>query len=640
MAGKPPQKWAPRVLPVSQYAPLAEKQVVGGKDVYDGRLSRDYFRGNRDEFRELCLKIRTKRDGILPFIPNSTQRAIFDSIRKARSEGRRPQIIVLKARQVGTSTAIGGDLFTDAYLLDHRIGIVIADNIDHAKGLFEMQRRFYRNLPLILKPEDMRLDNVGQLAFPWDSKVQVAAEGNVHSMTANAVHFSEFAYYLKPDMTLLEAMPAIPNDPSSLAVIESTANGQGNLFYEMWVEAIERKSRGEVHGWDPIFIAWHQHEEYTMRPEFLPSDVTPDEYRMAKRFGLRMGQIAWRRWCIASNCKGDVDEFEVRFPATWEEAFRRSGRPVFEPEQMDRLLDEAPPRKNEGSIWVTSSPCEIEWDAATKKPVLISSDSGRLRVFKDWNPRHQYIVSADPSEGDKKSDPTPIEVLDQCASLDQVAEWWGRTPPDVLAKYSAYLGWTYGVAKVGGEANNHGILFFATLMEMGYPNIFMRQTHEEDVSGAITLKPGLMATNKSKHAAIGTFRQWLREKKGLIHSPILLGEMGTAVYFRREQTTMGTTALTTQITKAANKHIDAVMAFAWALWMHRGSETAPLLPMPELELISAYEQVQNALERDPERATELALDLTGMTVKDLDRALEARHQAAMQRDAAGHATER
>ncbi len=608
-------------------------------DGADPRFTREHMREHRDDFRAQCLWIRTKKDGLRRYHENYTQRLIDSVIREEREAGRRPQIICLKSRQVGVSTKAVAEGFEDTFLTPDRETFIITDTLAHSKLMIQMARRFFRHLPAAIKPnaKDMRLENVHGIQFPWDSRIQVEAEGDAHSMTANILHFSEFAYFKRPDDTLKEAMPAVPNDPSSLILMESTANGQGNEFYDIWCRAIEAELTGKhknESGWRAVFVPWWKHEEYLMKPWFLPGDTTVRERELARRFSLNMRQIAWRRYTIEAIFKGDEDEFETRYPTTWEEAFKRSGRPVFDPEQMDRLLDQAPPRKNEGSVWVLSNPCEIEWDEAQKKPKLVDASNGRLRVFKDFNPRHTYVLSGDPSEGDRKSDPSPLELIDvvgtwtkeKRGSIDQVAEWWGRTPPDVLAKYAAWLGMLYGDAMIGGESTGVGLLFFTTLEAMGYPNLFMRQTHEEDVSGAITLKPGIAATNKAKHAAIGTFRAWLRECRGEIYSPILLGEMGTAVYFRREQTTMGGAGLVTQITKPSNKHIDTVMAFAWALWMFRGSEANPLLPLPEKVLVSAAAQVMLARERGAADHEQIAMDLTGMSGDDLMHVLDVRHK--------------
>lgn len=605
----------------------------------DPRLTREYFVAHPEDFVDQCLKIRTKDSTIAPFRDNFSQRKFQAIVDEERAAGRRPQIITLKSRQIGLSTKVQAIAFKDTFLNEHREAFIITDKTEHSKLMIQIQRRLLRNLPPGVRPhsKDMKLENVHGIQFPWDSRIQVETEGDAHSMTANILHLSEFAYYKKPADTLKEAMPAVPMDPSSLIVIESTANGQGNEFYDLWCQAMEDEMKGVHHserGWRPFFVPWWQHEEYTYaQPWFVPQDTNRRERELARRFKLNMRQLAWRRWCISKIFKGDEDEFETRYPTTWQEAFKRSGRPVFEPEQMDRLLDEAPPRKNEGSIWIQSAPCEIEWSVEQKKPILVPSSTGRLRLFRDFDPRRTYRLGADPSEGDRKSDPSPLELIDftgdwtegKKGSIDQIGEWHGRAAPDVLATYAAWLGQLYGFCQIVPEANGVGLAFCETLVRLNYPNIYMRQTHEEDVSGEITMKPGIVSTNKAKHAAAVVFRAWLREEKGVISSPQLLNEMGTTVYFRREQTTLGQAALQTQITKPSNKTIDCVWAFAWPLLVHKGDEANPLLPMEPKVILSAQAQVLLAMERNPRAEVEsLSLTLTGMTADELMSVADAR----------------
>lgn len=588
----------------------------------DWQYEPDWLLKNPDWFREHCLKIITKKDGLLPLRLNTTQRIVVDTIDKMRAQGAPPRIIVLKSRQVGISTLTESLLFGECLLRPYRSSLVIADTEKHARGLFRMTRRFNRYLPEQLK-QRARLDNVGELEFPNESRMQVETEGDVISMTAQALHYSEAAFYKNAEATLDSSMQSLPDTIDTLAIMESTANGQGNLFHTLWCAAVQRINAPDYDpaggGWYPIFVPWFKHEEYVARPWFRPQETTHEERVLARRHKLNMRQIAWRRRTIETKCRGDADVFKVWYPSTWQEAFAMSGRPVFPSEQLEHYAKDAPPVKVEGSVWNATPESEVEWNAEKKVSIIVPQPRGRLRVFEPYNPRHTYILFGDPSEGDRHSDPSPIQVLDQM-NLHQAAEWWGRVPPDVLAQFSAWLGWYYAGGMVNAEANNHGILFFSTLLDMRYPNIYWRTTHEESVSGEATLKPGIMQTNKTKHAMFDTGRRYVREKRGAIHSPILLGEMATAVYLQKE----GREA--THITKPNGCHIDAAVCWMGALYTHRGSLENPLLPLPERDLESAALQYALKVERDHEGANKVAHDLTGMSGAELERLLDYRRE--------------
>jgi hypothetical protein len=605
----------------------------------DERLDPEYLREHPAFFREQCIKIKTKKHGLQPFYINYTQRTILETIHKIRQQGRRPQILCLKSRQVGVSTVAAYLLFQSAFLNPFREGLIVADDTEHAKGLFRMIRRFNRFLPEKLRLKHP-LNNVREMEFPHDSRIQVEAEGDIHSMTATEMLLTEFAFYKKPGETLSEGMQTLPDSPSSLAIIESTANGQGNVFHEMWCAAVEQSKNPDLpiweRGWTPIFIPWWRHEEYKKAPWFMPDDVTREEHDIMRRFKIGLERIAWRRWCIPNNCKGDPEAFQVQYPATWQEAFLLSGRPIFDPKHLEKYDAMCPPARD--AIWITSAPCEIEWDPVQRKPIIVANERGRLRIFKDENPRHLYAIGADPSEGDRKSDPTPIEVLDRM-NFEQVAEWWDREPPDLLAKHAAHLGWKYNTAQINAEANNHGIQFFATLLDLKYPNIWFRTTHEESVSAEPTEKPGLFETNKTKHAIFDLGRQMIREGRGAIYSPLLLGEMHQAQY-QRKRNRDGLEEGATKITRPPGKFIDACISFLIALYTHRGAEEAPLLPLPELEILSIESRVVRLRERDPAGADQLALDLMGMTGAEFDALLEARYQRKLKAQRTGIGMER
>lgn len=612
----------------------------------DERLTLEYCRGHRDFFRLNALKIATKARGLQPFEINTTQRALLDAIDRQRRQGIPPRMIVLKSRQVGISTISEAEMFSEALFNPHRSSLVLAHTKPAAKGLLRMTQRFYRNLPNSLRV-GANLQNVHELELENGSRVQVEAVGDVRSYTAQYVHLSEFAFWENAPEVFLALMQSVPFDVNSLAIIESTANGVGNKFHQMWLNAIAGSEDPDAapwdRGWTPVFIPWFKHEEYRMKPWFSAERTTNEERVLAKKHGLDMTHIAWRRWCIKTNCDGDLAMFQVEYPSSWQEAFALSGRPVFDSEGLAHYEAMVPtivngvvnPAIESGPEYVyhKADPLEIAWDKDERKPVFDHVEQGRLRIFQPFNPRHTYIIGADPSEGDTKSDPSPLQVLDQM-TLEFVAEWWGRTPPDMLAEFAAWLGIYYGNALIIGEANNHGVSFHGRLLALEYPNLYYRTTSEESVSGEITDKPGYWETNKAKHLLIDTYRKFVREKRGAIYSPGLVSEMRTTIYERRENFTA------TKIKPQPGNFIDRVMAAGMALFAHRGDEKSPLLPLPEIELYRADQQIRSMRDRDPHGAARLALDLTGMSEGELSAVLAAKETDRMRAEMLGMGGER
>ena len=120
-------------------------------------------------------------------------------------------------------------------------------------------------------------------------------------------------------------MQTIPNKPNTAVILESTANGIGGYFYDVW----ERAMKGE-NAFTPIFLPWFVDTGYKMdfeteqeRQDFIAEveyefkndkgeTIYTDEKElmmMVERdwnMKLSYEQLKWRRWCIANNCNADI----------------------------------------------------------------------------------------------------------------------------------------------------------------------------------------------------------------------------------------------------------------------------------------------------------------------------------------------
>ena len=575
---------------------------------------------------------------IVPLVLNSTQRLVLAEIRRLRAAGVPPRLIILKSRQVGISTLIEALIFYHAFLTANVESLVLAHNVKLSKALLRMTKRFFKHLPKEMQGK-RKLDNVNEIHFAHnDSRVQVEAVGEVRGYSALDLHLSEFGFYENANETFKAIMQSVPRVVQSMVAIESTANGVGNKFHQLWTNAVTRandKSLGENdRGWSAIFVPWFKHEEYMMRPWFLPADATPDERDLAKRFGLNMRQLAWRRWCIETNCDGSEETFNVEYPSTWQDAFLMTGRPVFGPKELAYFTSCIPPEVPRETL---PEPSEIGWDEEHGRPSVEPVYRGRLRVYEKPLARHSYVLGADPSEGDPGSDPSPLAVLDQ-QTMNCVAVWHGRQPPDLLAQTAFWLGTYYNDAEIIYEANNHGNSFGQALSQLGYPNVYFRQVSEDSVSGERTEKMGFMTTLRNKHYIINCFRRYARDKiekhmgeqKFQIRDPQLVSEMSTLIYKNRE---IG--ADMSHIESRPGHTKDLVMAFALALYCHRGTMEAPLEPLPEVDMRRAGEQYRLLKERDVDAAQQFALDLNGMTGTEFESVLDAIDAERRKRTRAG-----
>jgi hypothetical protein len=263
-----------------------------------------------------ALKIRTKAMGIKRFGFNSAQRRLHALVEEQRRQTGRVRAIVLKARQQGISTYIGGRFY---HQTTHRHGVrafILTHQSDATNNLFEMTDRFHAYCPGELKPVTGAA-NSKELSFQFlDSGYQVGTagtKGTGRGATVQLFHGSEVAFWDNAHEHAAGALQGVPDAEGTEVFLESTGNGLGNYFHEQWQLAVRKESP-----FMPVFLPWFLQEEYRAEPPqgFAPLD---DERELMALYGLDLGQIAWRRSKIAA--LGGVERFTQEYPANPEEAF-------------------------------------------------------------------------------------------------------------------------------------------------------------------------------------------------------------------------------------------------------------------------------------------------------------------------------
>lgn len=560
-----------------------------------------------EHFCRDCLIIITKQGERKPFILNSTQRLILARIRNLIASNVPPRLVVLKARQVGVSTLTEALLFWDCLMRGDRSSLVVAHVVKSTRALFRMSRNFHRYLKGPMKQET-RIQNIHEIEFDSGSRMQVEVQGDPRGYTVQRVHLSEFAFFEQPEDTLVAIMQTVPLTLDSLAVIESTANGIGNKFHKLWQRAvglaIDKDIPEDEKGWTPIFIPWFHHEEYE-----LPADEKFFKFTSAEKVLCRAHpeitrqKLKWRRWCISSNLDGDEDRFAQEYPATDQEAFAVSGRPAFDVDSINhytRVLGHA--------VLEQKLPPKVEIEADPPGfgvPQIVIYDRGRLRIFFEPVDRHTYVVGADPSEGDPGSDPSPLAVLDD-QTMDLCATWYGKAPPDVLACHAIDLAHYFRDALIINEANNHGILFHETVLQIGYANLYFRRVSEESVAGQVAEKPGYITTRRNREYLFNTLRKYVRMRMGRILCPHMVQQIQSLIY------------IDDKVQAGVGSEKDLLVAFGLCLMAHRGSMNNPLEPHPEEFVRSVGTTAQLMKEREGVVAAErFVMVQTGMSLDDV-----------------------
>lgn len=294
-------------------------------DEYEAILTDDelYF--------ETCLMIRTKSDGLVPLVLNSSQRFGHEKIEDQLARTGRVRALILKGRQQGISTYVGARYYRKTSTTEGMLAYIVTHEDPATQNLFRMTKRFHDNNLPDFKPST-GISNANELYFDvLDSGYKIATAGAKtagRSSTIQLAHLSEFDFWpeASADDVFTGLMEAIPDADGTEVVIESTADKPGGRFHRAWQAA----KRGET-DFEAIFIPWFIHEEYRKTP---PSDweMPPDFEEYMHLYNLDLDQVYWawhKNRDMALTFAASPDEFIVNFkreyPATDEEAFEQAG---------------------------------------------------------------------------------------------------------------------------------------------------------------------------------------------------------------------------------------------------------------------------------------------------------------------------
>jgi len=485
------------------------------------------LRNDRLWYMENFLKIRDKQSRLVPLKPNYAQRMFNNIIEENTKRGKPHRYIILKARQLGISTFTEAYIYHDTSTRENVNSLIIAHEEKATLNLFNMSRLFYESCPLAIRPmkkysngkelvfENPTTDDEEKLRNPGlRSRITIATAGTTdtaRSGTYHNIHVSEIAFFPNPQNTMTALLQCVPDEPNTFVCMESTANGIGGYFYDMWNAAV----RGE-NDFTPIFFPWFTDPSYStpfeteeekeefiksvnyMHPDASGKLVHTDEWLLKEQFDLTWEQLNWRRKTIANKCGGDLDMFHQEYPATPEEAFIASGRPKFNLKSVKEYELRCQPPEVVGDLLRTRETISIN-----------ENDKGPFKMWLAPQKDTQYVIGADVAEGLVSGDYSVAIVLDN--DLNVCAKWRGHTDPDLFGKEIVKLAMLYNEAYVAVENNNHGLTTLKSIVNEDYYNLFYTKTYDK-VNDTITKKLGWSTNARTKPLAIDKLAEYIRER--------------------------------------------------------------------------------------------------------------------------------
>jgi hypothetical protein len=235
-----------------------------------------------EDFAREHLKIRDKEKRLLPLRWNKAQRHFH--------EHRTRRDLILKARQLGFSTYVQGEMFR-RLVTSTRTTMTMAHDDETTQKLRRMADRFWEHCLFGDIQPARKYSNATLTSYPeFDSESVIATAGSKEAGrggTYTDFHGSEVAFWKDAEKILAGAMQG--GDPD--IILESTPNGAQGYFYDLCMEALRDDSIWKLH-----FYPWWWDDAYRLPlADGERIRFTDDERALAEKHQLAPEQIKWRR---------------------------------------------------------------------------------------------------------------------------------------------------------------------------------------------------------------------------------------------------------------------------------------------------------------------------------------------------------
>lgn len=463
-------------------------------------------------------------------------------------------IIVSKARQGGISTYSLGKALWRALTNKNENILIVSYKLDSSKALFEKLKTMNEWLPRDKYPTlfpKVRRENRDELFFDNGSRISCIVAGNKsigRGSTYSWIHLSEFAFYVKQDMQLLSAEQSLMKGEGSRLTIETTSNGIGNKYYELFMSAWKGESKYKA-----LFIPFyhdlykkqfkndHDEAETWYREDnkgkrLSVADLEPDEKILHEK-GANLRFLMWRQYKLLDM---ELQDFQQEYPSNPMESFISTGQSVFDQakvlERLNYLLE--------------------PMDKTMVKPELPSIlhryINRGLYIYHLPKRGMKYYGGVDTSAGGG-GDYSTITIID--ANGQQVLSFYSnKVPVYLFAQIVNEIGRMYNYAYLCVERNSYGLPLLERLRkDYEYMNLYKMKVFDQ--RGKKKMQLGFMTTVASKAVLISDGKEQFEKGLILIECKETLQQMQL---FQENNGKMGNK-------RGENNHDDLVISFCLAI---------------------------------------------------------------------------
>ncbi|GGF86360.1 DNA packaging protein [Paenibacillus aceti] len=490
-----------------------KKTIKKTKDIKQERFNE--IMGNFPLFCTDFVKILDNFGELIPFKFNKEQADFVESMGKFN--------IILKSRQIGFSTVSLAICLWNAVNRPNSSYMIVSLDRKQVSTLFERLKLMNDNLPrdIYTFPVTVR-DNKDELLLSNGSRIQISppAEHIGRGSTYQYILLSEYAFYEIDQAKLLTSVTqALAKNPDSKIVIESTANGTSNYFYEVFNKSFKGNTnfKAYFYGWisdahktqfkTEINDAVGWYKSINRGQLMNKSDLTTDEDKRLHKAGATYAMLCWRQWKLTSMSTVD---FQTEYPSTHTEAFKTSGRNVFDQGKIiDRLNNLFPP---------------IDKEILKKGlPQTLHKWLGKgLSVYH--LPKHnvKFYGGSDVSSG-SGGDSSTLTLMD-AEGVEVLSFHNNKISVYEFAEFLNIVGRLYNYAYLAIEKNSYGLPVIQRLREdYQYMNLYKHKTF--DNRGKRKLILGWLTTEVTKSIMISDLKENFERGYILINSQETLQQM-------------------------------------------------------------------------------------------------------------------
>ncbi|MBV1929313.1 MAG: hypothetical protein KUG81_07365 [Gammaproteobacteria bacterium] len=423
--------------------------------------------------------------------------------------------IVLKSRQTGFSTLTAG--YIAWLIMFHKAKeiVVVANKQDNAQGFIRKIKTFIKLTPDWMVPA-LESDNMKSIVLANGSKVTAQATtgdaGRSESLSLLVIDEAAMIENSKADDLWAAAYPTLSLGGS--AIIISTPKGVASFYHKQWLASVNKES-----DFQPLVAHWTDH------PVYGGEAVWDCQKCGGQQDHGNMNPLKPNVVCVSCG------ENSLLPTSPWYvEQKKQLGDPRKVAQELDMdFLGSGDQVITEEFIKNAEKECKV--------PLRIGGWDNNLWVWVEPETDHEYLISADVARGDG-SDHSACHVID-LHTRQQVAEYKGKLPPDLYAKFLMELGYEYNEALLVTEANSVGYATCLKLVEDAYPNIFYsikgmhgrdRNKLEKAYKNKESMVPGFQTTLTTRPLLIAQLEQEVRTGTFTIRSTRLISELRTLIY--------------------------------------------------------------------------------------------------------------